>query len=129
MSFTVIYDANVLYPSVLRDVLIRVARMGLVRARWTDMILDETFDSIEKNRPDLDSTKLARTRELMCEAVPDCLVDAYKPLIDALELPDDKDRHVLAAAIRCGAQAIVTSNLRDFPSEVLAWRFHADLVS
>jgi hypothetical protein len=41
--FTVIYDANVLYPSMLRDLLIRVAQAGLVRARWTEAILDETF--------------------------------------------------------------------------------------
>ena len=40
-SFTVIYDANVLYPNLVRDLLIRVAQAGLVRARWTDEILDE----------------------------------------------------------------------------------------
>lgn len=43
MAFVAVYDANVLYPSSLRDVLIRVAQAGLVQAKWTDRILDETF--------------------------------------------------------------------------------------
>jgi hypothetical protein len=119
VAFVVIYDACVLYPNVTRDVLIRVAMGGTVRARWTDLILDETFRSIRENRPDLDPAKLHRTRELMCEAVPDCLVTGYEPLIDGLDLPDPHDRHVLAAAVRAGAQLIVTSNLKDFPDDAL----------
>ena len=53
MAFVVIYDANVLYPSLLRDVLIRVAQRGLVQARWTERMLDEVFDNLASNRPDL----------------------------------------------------------------------------
>jgi len=49
MAFVVVYDANVLYPSTLRDVLIRVALTGLVQAKWTDDILDEVFDNIKAN--------------------------------------------------------------------------------
>ena len=56
----------------------------------------------------------------MCEAVADCLVTGHEPLIDGLALPDPDDRHVLAAAIRCHAQVIVTHNLRDFPASALA---------
>ena len=119
MAFVVIYDACVLYPNVTRDVLIRVAMGGTVRARWTDLILDETFRSIQQNRPDLDPAKLHRTRELMCKAVPDCLVTGFEPLIDGVDLPDPDDRHVLAAAVRAGAQLIVTSNLKDFPDGAL----------
>lgn len=118
-NFTVVYDANVLYPSILRDVLIRLASSGYFHARWTDMILDEVFRNLKKNRPDLDSTKLDRTRHLMCEAIDDCLVTGYEELIPALRLPDPNDRHVLAAAIRCGAQVIVTENTRDFPRDEL----------
>jgi hypothetical protein len=100
VPFVVLYDANVLYPSTLRDLLIRVAQAGLVQAKWTERILDEAFSSLSTNRPDLDSAKLARTRELMNQAVRDCLVAGYEQLVDAVELPDPDDRHVLAAAIK-----------------------------
>ena len=54
----------------------------------------------------------------MDTAVLDCLVNGHETLIDVLELPDPDDRHVLAAAIHCGADAIVTFNGRDFPPSV-----------
>ncbi len=119
MSFVVLSDANVLYPSTLRDLLIRVAQAGLVQAKWTDQILDEVFRNLATNRPDLDPQPLARTRDLMNRAVRDCLVTGYEPLVDALDLPDPGDRHVLAAAIKARAQVIVTHNLKDFPPTVL----------
>lgn len=125
-SFTVIYDANVLYPSLLRDLLIRVAQAGLVRARWTDEILDEVFRNLLEDRPDLDPKRLARTRTLMNQAIRDVLVTGYEPLKEVLDLPDPDDRHVLAAAIKVGAQTIVTNNLKDFPAEHLAaWDIEA----
>lgn len=126
MAFVVIYDANVLYPSLLRDVLIRVAQRGMVRARWTERILDEVFLNLVSNRPDLDRTKLARTRELMNASVRDVLIEGYEPLIPTVNLPDENDRHVVAAAIRAQAQMVVTTNLRDFPSEELSkWNIEA----
>ena len=120
MSFVVVYDACVLHPAPLRDLLLRIASTGLVRACWTEAILDECFESIIASRPDLRPTALARTRSLMNEAVPDCLITGYESLINGLNLPDPGDRHVLAAAIRGGAQAIVTFNLTDFPAESLS---------
>lgn len=119
MAFTVVYDANVLFPAPLRDLLIRLGQTDVLRARWTDRILDETFGSILRQRPELTPKQLARTRELMCQAVRDCLVTGYETLVPALSLPDPDDRHVLAAAVRCGAQAIVTSNTKDFPAKIL----------
>jgi cytosine/adenosine deaminase-related metal-dependent hydrolase len=120
MAFIVLYDACVLYPAPLRDLLVRIAKTGIVRARWTDAILDECFRSILEQRPDLKPDALERTRQLMKQAVPDCLVTGFETLIEGLSLPDRDDRHVLAAAIRVGAQAIVTFNLADFPDEKLA---------
>jgi predicted nucleic acid-binding protein len=126
VSFTVVYDANVLYPNSLRDLLIRVAQADLVDAKWTDRILDETFRNLKENRPDLDPAKLDRTRELMNRAIRDVLVTGYEPLIDALDLPDPDDRHVLAAAIKARAQVIVTENTKDFPQARLAsWNIEA----
>jgi len=115
----VVYDACVLFPPSLRDLLLRIAVTGLVRARWSEQILDEVFDNVIARRPDLDPARLERTRRLMCQAVPDCVVVGYEQFIDDLVLPDADDRHVLAAAIHCGARSIVTANLRDFPAEVL----------
>ncbi len=119
MAFTVVYDANVLYPNTLRDLLIRIAQSGLVHAKWTNEILDETITAIGRNRPDIPSEKLERLRSLMNGAIRDVLVSDYEPLIEGLKLPDLKDRHVLAAAIKAGAQVIVTRNLKDFPAASL----------
>jgi hypothetical protein len=110
----------VLYPAPLRDLLVRLANTGVVRARWSAAILDECFRNILEHRPDLKPESLQRTRELMMPAVPDCMVSEFEGLIDGLVLPGTDDRHVLAAAIRAGAQAIVTFNLDDFPAERLA---------
>ena len=118
MAFTALFDANVLYPAAQRDLLIRLAQVGLFRGRWTEQILDEMEHAIVRRQPAL-VDKLTRTRRLMCDGVPDCLVTGYEHLIDALVLPDIDDRHVLAAAIRCGAQVIVTDNLSDFPADQL----------
>lgn len=120
MAFTVLYDACVLYPAPLRDLLVRLAMTGLFRAKWTDEILDEVFRNVLKNRPELEVARLDRTRDLMNRAVRDVRVENYETLIDALTLPDPDDRHVLAAAIRSDAQVIVTWNLKDFPPSALS---------
>lgn len=126
MTFLVVYDACVLYGNTQRDMLIRIAQSGLVQAKWTNAILDEMQANLAANRPDISAEKLARLRALMNRAIPDVLVEGYEPLIEALKLPDPKDRHVLAAAITAQAQVIVTSNLRDFPADVLApWNIEA----
>lgn len=115
----VVYDACVLHPAPLRDLLLRLARLGIYRAKWSNEILDECFRSILRARSDLAPAKLERTRQLMCDAVSDCLVEGYAHLIPGIRLPDANDRHVLAAAVHCGADTILTSNLRHFPAVVL----------
>jgi predicted nucleic acid-binding protein len=117
---TAVYDANVLYPAPLRDLFIRLAHAGLVRARWTEAIHDEWVRNVLADNPELSPDRLARTRSLINVAVRDCLVTGYEDLIDTLSLPDPDDRHVLAAAIRADAEVIVTFNLKDFPVGVLA---------
>lgn len=118
-TFTAIYDACVLYPTAVRDILVQLATTNLFRARWTHKIQDEWVRNLLEQRPDLDRDRLARTQSLMNSAVRDCLVIGYEPLIDAIELPDPADRHVVAAAVKAGADVIVTYNLKDFPKEAL----------
>lgn len=119
-NFVAVYDACVLYPAPLRDLLVRLALTGLFRAKWSAQIHDEWIRSLLKTRDDLALERLQRTRHLMDRIVPDCLVTGHEGLIAQLHLPDEKDRHVLAAAIRAQAGVIVTYNLKDFPAEALA---------
>lgn len=118
-TFAAIYDACVLYPTAVRDLLVQLATTNLFRAKWTQEIQDEWVGSLIEQRPDLDREKLARTQSLMNMAVRDCLVIDYEPLIEAIKLPDPADRHVVAAAVKSGADVIVTYNLKDFPEEAL----------
>lgn len=116
---TVVYDACVLYPAPLRDLLMHVALADLCRAKWTDAIHEEWTRNLLMNRPDLQLAQLQRTRDLMNAHVRDCMVTGYESLISTLVLPDPYDRHVLAAAIHCRAGLIITFNLRDFPEAAL----------
>ncbi|CAI8714104.1 PIN domain-containing protein [Pseudomonas sp. IT-P260] len=118
--FTAVYDACVLYPAPLRDFLMWLALSGRFRARWTQQIHREWKRNLLKNRTDLTIEQLDRTSELMDRAIPDACVYDFEDLITGLSLPDTNDRHVLAAAIRCGAGVIVTFNLKDFPDTCLA---------
>jgi predicted nucleic acid-binding protein len=126
MAFIVVYDANAMYGNTLRDLLIRIGRAGLVQAKGTEDILGEALGNLARNRPDITQKKLARLRELINGAIRDCLITGYESLIEGLKLPDPRDRLVLAAAIKAGAQVIVTANLKDFPAELLApWNIEA----
>ena len=114
----VLYDACVLYPFYLRDLLVRMALTDLFQARWTDEIHDEWIRNLSANEG-IPIEQLTRTRRLMDGAVIDCLVTGYAERIPNLQLPDPDDRHVLAAAIESGAEVIVTNNLKDFPKAYL----------
>ena len=118
--FTVIYDACIHYPDPRRDLLMRIALTDLYRARCSNQIHEEWITAVQRNRSGLSRAQLELTRKLMNAHVRDALVDSYQSLIPALELPDPDDRHVLAAAIKSGADLIVTFNLDDFPDQALA---------
>ena len=118
-GFTVVYDACVFYPAPLRDLMVRLAQTRRFRALWTAEIHEEWMLALMRQRPDIERSSLERTVSQINAAVPDSLVTGYEELTEQLTLPDLDDRHVLAAAIISGAQAIVTMNLKDFPDEVL----------
>lgn len=124
-TFTAFIDANVFYGARLRSLMLYVAQTKIFRARWSDDIHEEWIRNLLKNRQDLKSEDLDRTRALMNAAVPDCLVEGYEGLIPALAMPDENDRHVLAAAIVTRANVIVTFNEKDFPEDAIAaYRLH-----
>jgi predicted nucleic acid-binding protein len=115
--YTVILDANVLYPALLRDVLLTLAHADIYNAKWTATIEQELTRALLRDFPDK-ANLVEQLAQRMREAVPDCLVTGYEPLVDSLQLPDADDRHVLAAAVVGHADAIVTFNRKDFPPEV-----------
>ncbi|MBP0639211.1 PIN domain-containing protein [Cupriavidus sp. AcVe19-6a] len=115
-NFAVVYDACVLYPASLGDLLMRLAVTDLYRAKWTNQIHDEWIRNLLARRPELSADRLAGTRELMNRSVRDSLVFGYEHLIESIELPDPDDRHVVAAAIHSGSERIITFNMKDFPA-------------
>jgi hypothetical protein len=125
-----VYDACVLYPNFLRDFLVRIAiqgrRHGILRAKWTGRIHREWIRAVLRQRPEL-RTALLRTRRLMDQHVLGCRVHGYQRWERRLTLPDEDDRHVLAAALACVADVIVTFNTADFPAATLA-PFHVTAV-
>jgi predicted nucleic acid-binding protein len=116
--FAVLFDACVLYPAPLRDSLMRLASRDLFKAYWTDAIHEEWINALLREEKHSRET-LERVRELMDRHVPDAKVEGYECLIECLNLPDQDDRHVLAAAIKCKADAIITFNQKDFPTDYL----------
>ncbi|MCY0964731.1 PIN domain-containing protein [Parathalassolituus penaei] len=118
-QYRVVLDACVLYPQGLRDLLMSLAAERVFKAHWTNDIHDEWIRNLHANSG-FALEKLQQIRQMMDRHTDDALVSGYEPLIAGLNLPDPDDRHVLAAAIKCGANAIVTLNLKDFPEEYLA---------
>src|SRR5436190_5266707 len=115
-----IYDACVLFPAFLRDFLMWLAihgqREGVFRPKWTGRIHREWIRAVLRHRPDLNRAALQRTRRLMDSHVRGCRVRGYQRWERRLTLPDEDDRHVLAAALACVADVIVTFNTSDFPA-------------
>lgn len=113
-------DASVLYPAPLRDLLLELAVSDFYCAKWSDAVHDEWIGALLRNRPDITSTRLERTRRLMNAHVRDAVVSGFEDLVPTIRLPDPDDRHVVAAAIRGEADIVLTANLKDFPAAALS---------
>ncbi len=119
-SRIVLLDACVLYPAPLRSFLMYLAITDVFQARWSNDIHLEWMRNVLRNRQDVTLKQIERVRSLMDANVRDCLVVGYETVMPTLSLPDPDDRHVLAAAIHCRADVILTFNLKDFPASALA---------
>ena len=106
------------YPAALRDFLLSLAAPEFLSPFWSDEIRNEWIRSLLRKQPNL-KDRIERTCREMDFHFPDSLVRGYEPIIPTLQLPDPKDRHVLAAAIHTKAKYIVTFNLKDFPKAIL----------
>jgi predicted nucleic acid-binding protein len=114
-----VFDACILYPFHLRNIVVQVAVDRLVEARWSDQIHDEWIRNLAADAPAIPLDRLQATCRLMNDALPGATVAGYEHLISTVNLPDPDDRHVVAAAIASGASVIITWNLRDFPASAL----------
>jgi hypothetical protein len=108
-----VIDSCVIFAEMIRNLLLNLAEVGLFRAKWTADIHNEWMNAIEKELG-IERSKLERLQYLIDKALPDAMVTGYESLITKLELPDLKDKHVLAAAIKCSAGIIITTNLKHF---------------
>lgn len=106
-----------LYPFYLRDTLLRTAEKGLYRARWSAAIVEEARRNLVRNTG-MEEASSRRLVAVMTGAFPEATVAGYEPLIASMT-NNEKDRHVVAAAVHCRARIIVTTNLKDFPIESL----------
>lgn len=121
MTFTALLDANVLVPVALADTLLRAAEVGLYRPLWSGRILDEVRHAVLRVRPELDPSRVDARIHWMNVSFEDASVEGWEPLAEGIVVSTDpNDQHVIAAAKRGGADAIVTANLSDFPSDALA---------
>ncbi|MDR8019421.1 PIN domain-containing protein [Nesterenkonia aerolata] len=123
--FSAVLDTSVLWPSLQRDFLLSLAAERTYSPKWSTAILDElVFHEAEKlvgrGSPAGEAKQSAeRLIDQMSSAFDDALVTDWEPLEGTYGLPDPDDEHVLATAVMCSAEVIVTENLKDFPESKL----------
>ena len=118
-QYVTVLDACVLAPMPIVDTLLRLAEApAFYTPQWSADILQELEKTL---RLKFGYTPRQVTRRItsMNEAFPDAMVSGYQDLIPSMKNHPD-DRHVLAAAVKCGAHAIVSDNIRHFPAESMA---------
>ena len=116
---TAVLDANVLFPTILREILTDLAAAGLYRARWSERILGEWSRAVARLGPDAQAVAGAEIALLRLRFPEALVADDGTAAID-LDFPDPADRHVVEAALASGAALVVTANLRDFPQRLMA---------
>ncbi len=124
-DFKVLLDACVLANAGVSDLFLRLSEAPrLLLPKWSAEILDETTRT-HVRRLNWSAGLSDSWRAAVEEYFPEAMVADYGHLVNQV-INDPKDRHVLAAAIRVGADLIVTFNLKDFPKDALApWNIEA----
>lgn len=117
VQFIAVLDTNVIYPVIIRDLLFWFAHYDLYTPKWSNHIFDEWKDVMQRKGISFEEIEKRVNKANL--AFPDALVQNYECLVGHLDLPDEKDRHVLAAAIKTNAHVIVSNNIKDFPEVVL----------
>lgn len=126
--YTALIDACSLLPVLQRNILLSLAEAEFFRIRWSSKIVEETHGAFIKVHGEHYGDHVKERANLMINsmnaAFPEAMLeDDLTALISLLqteyELPDPNDTHVIAAAIKCRADMIITENLKDFPEEVL----------
>lgn len=115
----VLLDACVLYPPVLRGVLLGVARQGLFEPLWSARLLEEWARAAARRGAACEMEARGEIA-LLRAGWPGAEVAPRPGLEERLYLPDPGDLHVLAAAIAGSADILLTHNARDFPRGTLA---------
>lgn len=112
-----VLDSRAIYPVIVRDLFLWFAYYELYTPKWSRHAFDEWKEAMQRKgvSPE-ESEKRVRKADL---AFPDALVQHYEGLLEHLNLPDEKDRHVLAVAIKINAQIIVSNNITHFPKKIL----------
>lgn len=117
---TIFLDACVLYPPLVRGILLGAAEKGLFTPRWSRRVLDEWRIAAARNGGPAAESGAEAIAARMAERFPGGEVTAGPGVEMAIDLPDPADAHVLAGALAAGAEVLLTFNLRDFPARRLA---------
>ena len=115
----VLIDACVLFPTVLRELVLGAAETGAFQPIWSMRILEEWRRAAARHG-DRDAKIAATEIALVTANFPDAMVMATSQTMDRLSLPDADDVHVLAAALDGGAGELLTANTKDFPTHTLS---------
>ncbi len=119
MTQRLFLDACVLFPPLVRGLLLESAAQGHFRPLWSERVLEEWRIAVARQHGLDGESGALRARAAMVAAFPDAMVPPQPDLESGIRLPDPADAHVVAAAAG-RAEGILTFNLRDFPARVLA---------
>jgi len=115
----VLIDACVLFPTVLRELVLDYAATGAFEPLWSTRILEE-WRRAAIRRSDVDGVIAEGEIATIKARFRNAVVDVAEDTEARLHLPDPDDVHVLAAAVDGGADELLTLNLKDFPTRVLS---------